>query len=73
MVYTLAIGLGQLIFGPPSDAIGRRRITLTGVGIHAVTTFILTQAASLYVFLNYSCYSRIKYCHYFSHLSQRSM
>ncbi|MFV9997693.1 MAG: MFS transporter [Arsenophonus endosymbiont of Dermacentor nuttalli] len=42
MVYTLAIGLEQLIFGPLSDAIGRLIIMLTGAGIYAVTTFMLT-------------------------------
>ncbi|HGJ5897360.1 MFS transporter [Arsenophonus apicola] len=51
MAYTLAIGLGQLIFGPLSDAIGRRRIMLTGAAIYAATTFMLTQTESLPAFL----------------------
>lgn len=51
MVYTLAIGLGQLIFGPLSDAIGRRKIMLTGATIYAAATFMLTQTESLPAFL----------------------
>ncbi|ETJ36462.1 Bicyclomycin resistance protein [human gut metagenome] len=34
MVYTICIGFGQLIFGPLSDSIGRRRIMLSGAIIY---------------------------------------
>ncbi|MDR5616374.1 MAG: MFS transporter [Arsenophonus sp.] len=70
MVYTLAIGLGQLIFGPLSDAIGRRKIMLTGAAIYATATFMLTQTDNLPAFLVIRCYSRIKYFNHVSHLSQ---
>ncbi len=51
MVYTLAIGLGKLIFGPLLDAISRSKIMLTGVAIYATATFMLTQTDNLPAFL----------------------
>ncbi|MDI0601960.1 Bcr/CflA family efflux MFS transporter [Escherichia coli] len=51
MVYTLCIGFGQLIFGPLSDSIGRRRIMLSGAIIYCVTTYCLTLSTGLGTFL----------------------
>lgn len=51
MVYTLCIGFGQLIFGPLSDSIGRRKIMLAGTVIYGVTTYCLTLSTGLSTFL----------------------
>ncbi|EKS5371917.1 multidrug effflux MFS transporter [Salmonella enterica] len=51
MVYTLCIGFGQLIFGPLSDSIGRRKIMLAGTVIYDVTTYCLTLSTGLSTFL----------------------
>ncbi|WP_238149418.1 MFS transporter [Arsenophonus endosymbiont of Aleurodicus floccissimus] len=51
MVYKLAIGLGQLIFGRLSDAISRRKIMLTGAAIYATAAFMLRQTDNLPAFL----------------------
>ncbi|MEX5352318.1 MFS transporter [Pseudomonas juntendi] len=39
--YILVIGLGQLIFGPLSDRIGRRSVVLGGATLFAIASFAL--------------------------------
>ncbi|RLM20448.1 chloramphenicol efflux MFS transporter [Brenneria alni] len=44
--YILILGLGQIIFGPISDWIGRRPVVLGGAGIFAIASFLLAIASS---------------------------
>lgn len=44
--YILILGLGQIIFGPISDWIGRRPVVLGGAGLFAITSFLLAMASS---------------------------
>ncbi|ATB46922.1 CmlA/FloR family chloramphenicol efflux MFS transporter [Corallococcus macrosporus] len=50
-LYMAVLGLGQMVFGPISDRIGRRRVLLTGALLFAVTSFLLalTSDAALFV------------------------
>ncbi|MEU3017138.1 MULTISPECIES: multidrug effflux MFS transporter [unclassified Nocardiopsis] len=42
----IGMALGQLLLGPCSDALGRRRLLLSGVGLFAVVSFLCTLATS---------------------------
>ena len=44
--YMLILGLGQLIFGPLSDRIGRRPVVLGGAGAYALASLLLAIASS---------------------------
>lgn len=44
--YILILGLGQIIFGPLSDWIGRRPVVLGGAGLFAIASFLLSVASS---------------------------
>jgi MFS transporter, DHA1 family, multidrug resistance protein len=43
----LGLGLGQLIIGPLSDAFGRRRPLLIGLGAHGITSLLCAVAPSI--------------------------
>lgn len=49
--YILLIGLGQLLFGPLSDRVGRRPVLLSGAALFAMSSFALAAAHSGAVFL----------------------
>ncbi|MBA6097378.1 MULTISPECIES: CmlA/FloR family chloramphenicol efflux MFS transporter [Gammaproteobacteria] len=49
--YILVIGLGQLIFGPLSDRIGRRSVVLGGATLFAIASFALAATSNGAVFL----------------------
>jgi MFS transporter, DHA1 family, chloramphenicol/florfenicol resistance protein len=40
-LYLLILGLGQLLFGPLSDRVGRRPVVLAGSAVYAVASFAL--------------------------------
>jgi len=44
--YVLILGLGQIVFGPVSDRIGRRPVVLGGAAIFAVASFLLAAASA---------------------------
>lgn len=44
--YILILGLGQIIFGPISDWIGRRPVVLGGAGLFAIASFLLAMASN---------------------------
>lgn len=44
--YILILGLGQIIFGPISDWIGRRPVVLGGAALFATASFLLAMASS---------------------------
>lgn len=50
-LYMAVLGLGQVVFGPVSDRIGRRRVLLGGVLLFATASFLLagTSSAALFV------------------------
>jgi len=43
----IGLGLGQLIIGPLSDAVGRRRPLLAGLGLHALMSVLCALAPSI--------------------------
>ena len=43
----IGLGFGQLVIGPLSDAVGRRRPLLTGLVLHAVTSLLCALAPSI--------------------------
>ncbi|MFC7489510.1 MULTISPECIES: multidrug effflux MFS transporter [unclassified Knoellia] len=45
----LGLGLGQLVLGPVSDAVGRRRVMLGGIAAHAVMSVLAGLAPSIEV------------------------
>ncbi|MEL4359059.1 MULTISPECIES: multidrug effflux MFS transporter [unclassified Luteococcus] len=47
----MGLGLGQLVFGPLSDAVGRRRPLLAGLVVHAVASLACGLAPSIGVLL----------------------
>ncbi|MEL4504239.1 multidrug effflux MFS transporter [Luteococcus sp. H138] len=47
----LGLGLGQLVFGPLSDAVGRRRPLLAGLVVHAVSSLLCGLAPNISVLL----------------------
>lgn len=49
--YMLVLGLGQLMFGPLSDRIGRRPVVLGGAATFALASFLLAGASGGYAFL----------------------
>ncbi len=49
--YMLVLGLGQLVFGPLSDRVGRRPVVLGGAATFAVASFLLAGASGGHVFL----------------------
>lgn len=49
--YILILGLGQIIFGPISDHVGRRPVVLSGAAIFAITSLLLAATNSGGAFL----------------------
>lgn len=49
--YILILGLGQIVFGPLSDRIGRRPVVLGGAALFAVASFYLAMASNGETFL----------------------
>lgn len=45
----LGLGLGQLVLGPVSDAVGRRRVMLGGIAAHAVMSVLAALSPSIEV------------------------
>lgn len=50
-IYLLVLGLGQLLFGPLSDRIGRRPVLLPGALLFALSSFALAMSSSGAAFL----------------------
>nr|WP_323853544.1 MFS transporter [Xenorhabdus sp. Vera] len=50
-VYILLLGLGQMIFGPLSDRIGRRPVVLGGVLLFSIASFVLAMTSSGILFV----------------------
>ncbi|WP_256559376.1 CmlA/FloR family chloramphenicol efflux MFS transporter [Myxococcus dinghuensis] len=50
-LYMVVLGLGQVVFGPVSDRVGRRRVLLGGAWVFASASFLLagTSEAALFV------------------------
>lgn len=52
-LYMATLGLGQLIFGPLSDAIGRRPVIVVGAFVYAFSSFIMSMSHSFSIFLSF--------------------
>jgi DHA1 family bicyclomycin/chloramphenicol resistance-like MFS transporter len=50
-IFLMGSGLGQLFFGPLSDAFGRRRVLLSGVALYALLSLIAALSVSLKMLL----------------------
>lgn len=52
-LYMIMLGVGQVVFGPLSDRLGRRPVLITGAVIFVITSFALagTSSAELFVLL----------------------
>jgi len=50
-VYLLAMGAGQLLFGPITDAFGRRTPLLTGIAVFILSSMLAASAGGLEVLL----------------------
>lgn len=50
-LYLAVLGAGQLVFGPLSDRIGRRRVLLGGALVFAVTSFLLASTSDAATFV----------------------
>ncbi|RKH78775.1 CmlA/FloR family chloramphenicol efflux MFS transporter [Corallococcus sp. AB045] len=50
-LYMVMLGAGQLVFGPLSDRIGRRRVLLGGAWVFATTSFLLASTTDAAMFV----------------------
>ncbi len=50
-VYLFGIGVSQLAYGPWSDAVGRRKPLLTGVGLTVLGSFLCCVAPNIYILI----------------------
>lgn len=50
-LYMIMLGVGQIIFGPLSDRLGRRPILISGVFVFAVTSLALAMTTSAWLFV----------------------
>ena len=50
-LYMLVLGVGQIVFGPISDIVGRRPVLLGGAALFAVASFLLAGASSASLFV----------------------
>ncbi|OWV67985.1 MFS transporter [Rhizobium sp. R634] len=50
-LYMLVLGVGQIVFGPISDIVGRRPVLLGGTALFAVASFLLAGASSASLFV----------------------
>jgi len=50
-LYMVMLGLGQIVFGPISDRIGRRPVLIAGAALFAATSFLLAGTTSPALFL----------------------
>lgn len=50
-LYMLMLGVGQIVFGPISDIVGRRPVLLAGAALFAIASFLLAGASSALLFV----------------------
>ncbi|GAB1584715.1 hypothetical protein PPNSA23_46580 [Phyllobacterium phragmitis] len=50
-LYMIMLGVGQILFGPLSDRVGRRPVLLGGAVLFAMASFGLAATSSAYLFL----------------------
>lgn len=50
-LYMAVLGVGQMVFGPISDRIGRRRVLLTGAFLFALASFLLALTSDAVAFV----------------------
>jgi Bcr/CflA subfamily drug resistance transporter len=50
-IFLLGMALGQLVYGPLSDRIGRKKVLLGGISIFIISTVVISVAGNIEVFL----------------------
>ena len=52
-IYMVMLGLGQIVFGPISDRIGRRPVLISGAALFALASFCLAASSTAAMFLTF--------------------
>ncbi|UJF19999.1 Bcr/CflA family multidrug efflux MFS transporter [Vibrio sp. SS-MA-C1-2] len=61
-IFLLGMALGQLVYGPLSDRIGRKKALIFGLTLFAITSFVCATTESIYVLLTMRFFQALGAC-----------